>query len=86
MIAKSIFTKGFGCKSGGCAAKVVRLTPGDLSRVTMTVLILSQVTEDIVRCPDRAAEVSRGHSRRRKRAGEAGGLTPLKARTDWSGK
>lgn len=46
----------------------------------------SMVTGDIVRYPDRAAEVSRGHSRRRKRAGEAGGLTPLKARTDWSGK
>ena len=30
MIAKSISIKGTGCKSGGCARKVVELTSGDL--------------------------------------------------------
>jgi len=30
MTAKSISIKGTGCKSGGCALKVVELTSGDL--------------------------------------------------------
>jgi len=30
MIAKPIFIKGTGCKSGGCALKAVELTSGDL--------------------------------------------------------
>ena len=34
MTAKSVSTKGPGCKFGGCAAKAVELTPGGLSRVT----------------------------------------------------
>ena len=33
MIAKSISIKDQGCKSGGCAAKAVELTSGDLRRV-----------------------------------------------------
>ncbi len=33
MIAKSISVKGIGCKSGGCAVKVVVLTSGGLLRV-----------------------------------------------------
>ena len=57
-IAKSVSTKGAGRKSGGCALKVIGLTPGDLHRVP-------EGTEGIVRFPDRGAEVSRGHSRRR---------------------
>jgi len=33
MTAKSISIKGWGCKSGGCAAKAAELTPGGLWRV-----------------------------------------------------
>ena len=33
MIAKSIFIKGTGCKSGGCVRKAVELTSGDLASV-----------------------------------------------------
>lgn len=57
-IAKSRSTKGAGRRSGGCALKVIGLTPGDLHRVP-------EGTEGIVRFPERGAEVSRGHSRRR---------------------
>lgn len=55
VIAKSISIKGLGCRSGGCALKVVELTPGDLPGVP-------QGTEEPERGPDRRAEVSRGHS------------------------
>ena len=55
-VTKSIPIKGPGCKSGGCAVKVVRLTSGDLRRVRWW-------TEETARSPDRVAEVSRGHSR-----------------------
>ncbi len=34
MIAKPISIKGAGCKSGGCAAKAVELTSGDLPLVS----------------------------------------------------
>jgi len=34
MVAKSISTKGHGCKSGRCAVKAVGLTPGGLPRVS----------------------------------------------------
>ena len=33
---KSISTKGHGCKSGRCAVKAVKLTPGGLRRVSET--------------------------------------------------
>lgn len=33
MIAKSRVIKGYGCRSGGCAEKVVELTPGGLHDV-----------------------------------------------------
>jgi len=56
LIAKSISIKDQGCISGRCAAKAVGLTSGDLRRVP-------RGTEEIERFPDRAAEVSRGHSR-----------------------
>jgi hypothetical protein len=36
MIAKSISTKGHGCKSGRYAEKAVGLTPGGLQRVSET--------------------------------------------------
>lgn len=36
MIAKSIFIKGTGCKSGGCVRKAVELTSGDLPFVPET--------------------------------------------------
>lgn len=35
MIAKSKVIKGCDCKSGGCAEKVVELTPGDLHGVLL---------------------------------------------------
>ncbi len=56
-IAKSGSIKGQGCRSGRCAAKAVRLTPGDLR------FIPQLGTEGAMRRPDRNAEVSRGHSR-----------------------
>jgi hypothetical protein len=34
MIAKLIFIKGAGCKSGGCVPKAVELTSGDLPFVS----------------------------------------------------
>ena len=42
MIAKPISIKGTGCKSGGCARKVVELTSGDLNRVLESGLRVSQ--------------------------------------------
>jgi len=56
-IAKSRAIKGQGCRSGRCAAKAVRLTPGGLRSV------LSCGTEEAVRRPNRNAEVSRRQSR-----------------------
>ena len=57
LIAKSRSIKGQGCRSGRCAVKAVRLTPGDLRSVPLL------GTEGAARQPDRDAEVSRGHSR-----------------------
>ena len=55
--AKSSAIKDRGGRSGGCAVKAVELTSGDLRRVP------ASGTEGTARCPDRGAEVSRGHSR-----------------------
>ena len=57
LIAKSRSIKGQGCRSGRCAVKAVRLTPGDLRSVPQL------GTEGAMRRLDRNAEVSRGHSR-----------------------
>ena len=56
MTTKSISIKRRGCKSGGRASKVAKLTSGDLPHVTEI------VTEGVARRPDRAAGVSRGRS------------------------
>ena len=56
-IAKSRSIKGQGCRSGRCAVKAVRLTPGGLRFVP------SFGTEEAERRSDRNAEVSRGQSR-----------------------
>ena len=55
-------------KSSVCAANVSCLTPGDLSRV-------EGATEPRATEADRAAEVSRGHSRRVKPIRSSGTLT-----------
>jgi hypothetical protein len=55
MTAKSTSIKGAGGKFGGCALKAVSLIAGDLLHVP-------DGTEGGVIHPDRAAEVSRGHS------------------------
>jgi hypothetical protein len=55
MIAKSIVIKGCGCRSGGCAEKVVEITQGGLQGVF-------NKTEVAVRQLEPNAEVSRGHS------------------------
>ena len=57
LIAKSRSIKGQGCRSGRCAVKAVRLTPGGLRCVPKF------GTEGAVRRPDRDAEVSRRRSR-----------------------
>ena len=57
LIAKSRSIKGQGCRSGRCAVKAVRLTPGDLRSVPQL------GTEGAVRRPNRNAEVSKRHSR-----------------------
>ena len=51
------------------------------SSLPREICIVSAGTEDLARGPDRGAEVSRGHSRWRKRAGTPERLTPPKART-----
>jgi len=56
MAAKSISIKAEGCKSGGCALKVVELTSGDLP------FVVEITTEEWATSPDRAAEVSSGRS------------------------
>ena len=56
LTAKSISIKGAKRRSGGCAQKAVKLTPGDL-------LGVASATEAVERQPDRGAEVSRGHIR-----------------------
>jgi len=56
VIAKSLVIKGCGCRFGGCAEKVVELTPGG------SALCLGNETEEAVRRPDRNAELSRGRS------------------------
>ena len=58
--------KGTGCKSGGCVRKAVELTSGDLS------FCLGIKTEDRAIGPDRAAEVSRGRTRRENAEGPNG--------------
>lgn len=55
MAVKSISIKGLGCRLGGDAMKVVKLTPGGLRRVP-EVGGLSDIAE-------RGAGISRGHSR-----------------------
>jgi hypothetical protein len=57
-MAKPISIKGAGGKCGGGAWKAVELITGDLRWVT------EGVTEDIARCSDGMAEVSRGRSSR----------------------
>ncbi len=57
LTAKSNSIKGQGCRSGRCAVKAVRLTPGGLRSVPLL------GTEGAVRRPDRDAEVSRRQSR-----------------------
>lgn len=64
MTAKSISIKHRRCRFGGCAAKVIELTSGDLSRVAK-LEASRRATERIARFVDRATEVSRGHSSRR---------------------
>ncbi len=56
MTAKSIVIKGCGCRFGGCAEKVVELTPGG------SALCPGNRTEEAVRQPDRKADLSRGRS------------------------
>jgi hypothetical protein len=56
MIAKSKVIKECGCRFGGCAEKVVELTPGG------SALCLGNETEEAVRRPHRNAELSRGRS------------------------
>ena len=51
------------------------------SSLPREICIVSLGTEGLARVPDRGAEVSRGRSRWRKRAGTPEGLTPPKART-----
>ena len=55
-IAKSISIKSAGCKSGGCALKAVELTSGGLLHVPGSGLRGEAIH------PDRAAEVSSGHT------------------------
>src|SRR5260370_35346907 len=55
--AKSISIKNGKRRSGDCAPKAAGITPGDLSSCR------DNTTEGVERGPDRAAEVSRGHSR-----------------------
>ena len=69
-IAKSTAIKDRSGRSDGRAAKAVGLTSGGLR------CCIGNETEDVVRRPERSAEVSRGHSRR---------SDPPKARTDGSG-
>jgi hypothetical protein len=81
MTAKSSVIKGYGCRSGGCAEKVVELTPGG------SALCLGNETEGAVRRPDRNAELSRGRSscpmsskRRSRQAADVGSEGPNGAR------
>jgi len=63
MTAKSIAIKRRDGRSGGCVGKAVKLTSGDLH-------CCPEIgTEEVVRHPERDAEVSRGQIRRE--AGEA---------------
>jgi hypothetical protein len=66
LIAKSISIKGTGCKFGGCVRKAVELTSGDLP------FCRGITTEGRAIDPDRAAEVSRGRSRRENAEGPNG--------------
>jgi hypothetical protein len=43
MTAKTIFIKGTGCKSGGCALKAVELTSGDLPFVSKSRLRIERL-------------------------------------------
>jgi hypothetical protein len=76
MVAKSISIKGIGCKSGGCALKVVELTSGGLllvveSRLRIKQLILTgqqKSAEGVVvrqRCGMKAQTVLRKESKGR---------------------
>jgi hypothetical protein len=74
MTAKSIVIKECGCRFGGCAEKVVELTPGG------SVERLGNETEEAVRRPDRNAELSRGRSRfSRQASADAGRQLVLKS-------
>jgi hypothetical protein len=71
MIAKSTVIKGYGCKSGSCAEKVVEITPGD------SAVCLGNKTEETARRPDRNAEFSRGRSGSLCRASAEAGKQPM---------
>src|ERR1700746_3584761 len=62
-VSRSPSINGAKRRSGGCAPKVIELTPGDLLRVA------PRATEEVERPPDRGAEVSRRHSRPSRRQG-----------------
>ena len=63
---KSISIKGAGCRFGDCVRKAVELTSG------RSAVRLEIETEGGAIYPDRAAEVSRGHSRRANAEGPNG--------------
>ena len=69
--AKSIVIKGCGCRFGGCAEKVVELTPGG------SALCLGNETEEAARRPYRNAELSRGRSSSPYRASTEAGRQPI---------
>ena len=69
MTAKSISIKIALRRSGGCVRKAVVLTSGDLYSRS------GNGTEGIERDPDRGAEVSRGHSKKRQSVHSIGALT-----------
>ncbi len=71
MIAKSKVIKGYGCRSGGCAEKVVELTPGG------SAMCLGNKTEETARQPDRNVELSRGRSSFPQRASAEAGRQPM---------
>jgi len=71
LISKSIVVNGCGCRFGGCAEKVVELTPGG------SALCLGDKTEVAARRPERSAELSRGRSKYPSRASAEAGRQPM---------
>jgi hypothetical protein len=71
MTAKSRVIKGCDCRFGGCAEKVVELTPGGPA------LCLGNKTEEAARRPYRSAELSRGRSGYPYRASAEAGRQPM---------